>query len=61
MNSKIIDAMLETAKDLGLSQITIKEIELLNIEEVKAMDSKKIVNIQHMDFNVQLLNPINET
>jgi putative transcriptional regulator len=46
MSSKIIGAMLETAKDLGLSQITIKEIEFLNLEEIKALDSKKIKKIR---------------
>ena len=31
--SKIIDAMLETARDLRLNTITIKEIEALNLNE----------------------------
>ena len=47
--SKIIDAMLETAHDLGLSQITIKEIEALGLSDIvdlnpadiKAMRSKE--------------------
>lgn len=42
MSSKIISAMLETAKDFGFNQITIKEIESLNLEEIKVLDSKKI-------------------
>jgi putative transcriptional regulator len=46
MSSKIIGAMLETAKDLELSQITIKEIGSLNLEEIKALDSKKIKKIR---------------
>ncbi len=41
--SNIIDAMLETAHDLGLSQVTIKEIETLGlceIEELKPLEIK---------------------
>jgi putative transcriptional regulator len=50
MNKRgIIDVMLETAHDLGLSQITIKEIEALGLgaivdlepSEIKAMRSKE--------------------
>lgn len=40
--SKIINAMLETASDLGLSPITIKEIEVLNLPEVKILTSSSI-------------------
>ena len=47
--SDIISAMLETANDLGLSQVTIKEIETLGLseveellpDEIKAMRSKE--------------------
>ncbi|KTD59629.1 hypothetical protein Lsai_0540 [Legionella sainthelensi] len=40
--SKIIDAMLETAKDLRLDAITIKEIEMLNLSEVKELEAQEI-------------------
>ncbi|MBA4697745.1 MAG: helix-turn-helix domain-containing protein [Legionella sp.] len=43
--SNVIDAMLETATDLKLSAITIKEIEGLKLGEVKALafqDIKKM-------------------
>ncbi|MGC1181800.1 helix-turn-helix domain-containing protein [Legionella sp.] len=40
--SKIIDAMLETAHDLGLSQVTIKEIETLSLSEVEELDPSEI-------------------
>ena len=39
--SKIIDAMLETAKDLRLDPITIKEIEV-EVKELKADEIKKM-------------------
>ena len=50
--SDIISAMLETAHDLGLSQITIKEIETLGLneveellpDEIKAMRSKEKIS-----------------
>ena len=50
--SDIIGAMLETAHDLGLSQVTIKEIEKLGLseveelapEEIKAMRSKEKIS-----------------
>lgn len=50
--SDIISAMLETAHDLGLSQVTIKEIETLGLseveelqpEEIKAMRSKEKIS-----------------
>jgi putative transcriptional regulator len=44
--SKIIDTMLETASDLGFNPITIKEIESLHINEVKALDSYEIKNMR---------------
>ena len=40
--SGIIDAMLETALDLGLSQITIKEIETLGLSAVVDLDPSEI-------------------
>lgn len=40
--SNIIDAMLETAHDLGLSQVTIKEIETLGLSEVRDLDPSEI-------------------
>lgn len=40
--SKIIDAMLETAKELRLDSITIKEIEMLNLGEVKVLEAQEI-------------------
>lgn len=50
--SNIIEAMLETAHDLGLSQVTIKEIETLGLseveellpDEIKAMRSKEKIS-----------------
>ena len=50
--SDIISAMLETAHDLGLSQVTIKEIETLGLseveellpDEIKAMRSKEKIS-----------------
>src|SRR5258708_20675409 len=40
--SNIIDAMLETAHDLGLSQITIKEIEILGLSEIEGLEPDEI-------------------
>ena len=40
--SKIIDAMLETAKDLKMDSITIKEIEVLNLSEIKSLQPSEI-------------------
>ena len=40
--SDIIDAMLETAYDLGLDQITIKEIETLGLSAVLDLDPSEI-------------------
>lgn len=40
--SNIIDAMLETAHDLGLSQVTIKEIETLGLADVEELDPSEI-------------------
>lgn len=50
--SDIIEAMLETAHDLGFSQVTIKEIETLGLseveellpDEIKAMRSKEKIS-----------------
>jgi putative transcriptional regulator len=50
--SDIIEAMLETAHDLGLSKVTIKEIETLGLseveellpDEIKAMRSKEKIS-----------------
>lgn len=40
--SIIIDAMLETAHDLRLDPITIREIEVLNISETKELEANEI-------------------
>jgi putative transcriptional regulator len=40
--SDIISAMLETAHDLGLSQVTIKEIETLGLSEVEELEPEEI-------------------
>ena len=40
--NKIVDAMLETAYDLGLDQVTIKEIEILGLNEVKDLNPSEI-------------------
>ena len=40
--SKIIEAMLETAKHLRLDPITIKEIEMLNLSEIKELEAHEI-------------------
>ena len=40
--SDIIGAMLETAHDLGLSQVTIKEIETLGLSEIKELEPEEI-------------------
>lgn len=40
--SDIIGAMLETAHDLGLSQVTIKEIEALGLSEIKELEPDEI-------------------
>jgi putative transcriptional regulator len=40
--SKIIDVMLETAKDLRLDQVTLKEIGALNLSVVKVLESYEI-------------------
>lgn len=40
--SKIIDAMLKTAKDLNMNAVTMKEIEILNLKEIKALSSNQI-------------------
>lgn len=40
--SRLISEMLETAKDLNLKAITIKEIEVLNLKEVKQLSPDQI-------------------
>ena len=40
--SNIIEAMLETAQDLGLNQVTIKEIESLGLSELKELAPSEI-------------------
>jgi putative transcriptional regulator len=44
--SRLIDEMLETAKDLKLDNVTIKEIELLNLKEVKLLSPPQIKKIR---------------
>ena len=41
-NSKIIDTMITTAKELGLGAVTIKEIEALDLKEVKPLPPTQI-------------------
>ncbi len=40
--TKIIDAMIETARDLRLDPITIREIEILNLSEVQELEAYEI-------------------
>ncbi len=40
--SRLIDEMLETAKDLELDSVTLKELELLNLKEVKQLSPTQI-------------------
>ena len=40
--SNIIDTMLKTAQDLGLSQVTIKELESLGLKEVEGLEPAEI-------------------
>ena len=40
--SNIISAMLETAHDLNLSQVTIKEIASLDLSEIEALEPEEI-------------------
>lgn len=40
--SRIIETMLETAKELRLEPITIKEIELLRLTEIKELEPAEI-------------------
>jgi putative transcriptional regulator len=44
--SKIIEAMSETARDLELSPITIREIERLNLPEMKTLEANEIKKIR---------------
>ncbi len=40
--SRLINEMLETANDLDLGTVTIKEIELLNLKELKQLSPNQI-------------------
>ncbi len=40
--SKIIEAMLETAKDLRLNPITIRKIEILNLSQIIELEAMEI-------------------
>lgn len=40
--SKMIDDILETAKDLRMDSVTIKEIEILNLAEIKMLEPLEI-------------------
>ncbi|KTD07223.1 helix-turn-helix domain-containing protein [Legionella jamestowniensis] len=40
--SDIINTMLETAKDLRMNPVTIREIESLNLDEVKILEAAEI-------------------
>lgn len=42
--SKIIEYMLETAKDLRMDSVTIKEIEILNLAEITMLELSEIKN-----------------
>ncbi len=44
--SKIYETVLETAKDLGLDQITIREIEALDIPQLKPMKPRQIKKLR---------------
>jgi putative transcriptional regulator len=44
--SGIIGAMLETVRDLGLNQVTIKEIETLGLIEVEELEPSEIKAIR---------------
>lgn len=44
--SKIIDDMLETAKDLNLDPVTIRDIELLKLPEVKTLKPLEIKSMR---------------
>ncbi len=44
--SKIIDILAETAADLGVNTVTIREIEALNLKEVKPLSPRKIKKIR---------------
>lgn len=44
--SKIIDDMLETAKDLRMDPITIREIELLKIADVSELEPSEIKSMR---------------
>ena len=40
--SKLIEAILETGKELGIDSITLKEIESLNLPEIKCLKPSEI-------------------
>ena len=40
--SRLINEMLETAKDLELDTVTLKELELLNLKEIKQLTPSQI-------------------
>lgn len=44
--SKVIKTLLETAKDLGMSTLTMREIENLGINETKRLRPNQIKNIR---------------
>ena len=44
--SKIIDILAKTAADLGVNTVTIREIEALNLKEVKPLSPRKIKRIR---------------
>jgi putative transcriptional regulator len=44
--SNIINAMLETARDLGLSQVTLKEIETLELTPVEELNPSEIKSMR---------------
>ena len=45
-NSKIIGVLSDTAKELGLDMVTIREIEALNLKEIKPLTPKQIKRIR---------------
>ena len=49
MSSKIINAMLDTANELNLNPITIKEIETLNLKKVKPLTPVQIKRLRRRE------------
>lgn len=45
-NSRIINTVIETAKDLKLDVITMRELELINLKETKALSSAQIKRVR---------------